>query len=664
MRTMAAAAWLGWAEGLAVQPDLSVSDWAAEHRILVPPDPEPGPWRNDRTPYLTGIMDVCSPEHPAKHITGMMGVQIGKTSFALNVAGWAVYTGGHSIVIGVPAEADAKEWSARLMSMLSASGSANSQLFESRGPKKAGQMSTRMLYRANGTQIKFGWAGSPRTFAMTQASIVIGDEVDRWTVRKKEGAPEDLLANRATTAGRPKIILISSPVVESVSRIYAKFREGDQRLFFVPCPHCGHYQTLEWDRMVWPRRPDYQETAGQHLARCSEIAMRCVACDQMIQERTKGQFLTSGIWLATQGREDFATRGFAGGDLQAMAPIFSEMGRAVYVSFQLSSLYAPWGWKGASWPDLAMAWERAKGDTEKYKAFVTTRLARPWKDNAQRPEAETIAEMRRLDYQEGTVPTGAAVLTVAVDVQPDRLEYEVLGHGRQGATWSVEYDVIYGNIMMAEPWEKLRAVLYRTWPTEGGATLGVSAMAVDTGFMPERAYAFALREARPHVSSGGYQLDHQRTVVLMKGATRGWTREIESYSPYESAQKRGGLYIFHAGTSFLKARLYEHLRAEPGAVGQCWFPRNRELPYFHGLVAEECLQERGKMVWTKVGAARNEPLDCRVYNMAAGHMLRLHAWTDARWEKEISKTIRTQHATKPPTRERFQVAAAMDTDGY
>lgn len=639
--TASSVAYRAWAEGMDLPPDLSVSDWAGEHRVLAAPDPEPGPWRNDRTPYLTGIMETCSPEHPARYITGMMGVQVGKTSFALNVVGWAVYTGGHSIVIGAPAESDAKEWSARLMAMLASSGGPESRMFEARS-KKAGNLSTRMLYRGNGTQIKFGWSGAPRTFAMTQASIVIGDEIDRWGSSKNEGSPEDLLVNRATNSARAKIIFISSPVVESVSRIYPRYRAGDQRMYFVPCPHCNRFQTLDWDRMKWPKRPDHEETAGQSLARCSEIGMYCVACEKVIPENTKGRFLADGCWLATQGREDFAARGFDSGDLKAMAPIFSEMGRAVYASFHLSSLYAPWGWKGASWANLAMDYERARGVTEKHKAFVTTRLAIPWKDNAQRPEAEALAEMRE-DYPAGVVPSGAAIVTVAVDVQGDRLEYEALAHGPQGETWSIEYDVIPGNTMTQGPWDELRRVLYREWPTAGGATIPTHAMGIDTGHLPDRVYAFALDESRPAVNQAGYRINHPRTVVLVKGATRGWNRAVESYSPYESALKRGGLYIFHLGTSFLKVRLYEQLRANSGH-GRCHWPASYEMAYFGGLSAEELVVERGKSLFRKVGNARNEPLDLRVYNMGLADMLMLHHWDSAQWDRALARTIKTDAA--------------------
>ena len=78
---------LAWSRGLAPPPALTVSDWAAQHRIVTSPSPEPGAWRNERTPYLVGIMDTLSPSHPAREIDFCKGTQIGGTEAAVNVEG-------------------------------------------------------------------------------------------------------------------------------------------------------------------------------------------------------------------------------------------------------------------------------------------------------------------------------------------------------------------------------------------------------------------------------------------------------------------------------------------------------------------------------------------------------------------------------------------------
>ncbi|MDP1108797.1 phage terminase large subunit family protein, partial [Klebsiella pneumoniae] len=38
----------------------------------------------------------------------------------------------------------------------------------------------------------------------------------------------------------------STPTVKGESRIEKSYANSDQRKYFVPCPHCGEYQVLEW----------------------------------------------------------------------------------------------------------------------------------------------------------------------------------------------------------------------------------------------------------------------------------------------------------------------------------------------------------------------------------------------------------------------------------
>ena len=61
-------------------PQLTVSEWAEQHRILGSrASSEPGPWRTSRTPYLRDVMDALSAVHPARRIVFMKGPQVGAT---------------------------------------------------------------------------------------------------------------------------------------------------------------------------------------------------------------------------------------------------------------------------------------------------------------------------------------------------------------------------------------------------------------------------------------------------------------------------------------------------------------------------------------------------------------------------------------------------------
>ena len=77
-------------EGLRPDPDLTVSEWADQYRMLSnKASAEPGPWRMDRTPYLREIMD-CMSSSTVQKVVFMAGAQLGKTEGINNVVGYMI----------------------------------------------------------------------------------------------------------------------------------------------------------------------------------------------------------------------------------------------------------------------------------------------------------------------------------------------------------------------------------------------------------------------------------------------------------------------------------------------------------------------------------------------------------------------------------------------
>ena len=69
-----------WRRGMRPDPDLTVSEWADQHRWLSSrASAEPGRYRTARTPYLREIMDALSPRHPAQRISFMKAAKVGAT---------------------------------------------------------------------------------------------------------------------------------------------------------------------------------------------------------------------------------------------------------------------------------------------------------------------------------------------------------------------------------------------------------------------------------------------------------------------------------------------------------------------------------------------------------------------------------------------------------
>ena len=70
--------------------DMAVSEWAEQYRVLSSlTSAEPGPWSNDRTPYLVGIMDeFLNPE--TEEIDFCKPTQCGGTEAELNMLGYII----------------------------------------------------------------------------------------------------------------------------------------------------------------------------------------------------------------------------------------------------------------------------------------------------------------------------------------------------------------------------------------------------------------------------------------------------------------------------------------------------------------------------------------------------------------------------------------------
>lgn len=146
----------------------------------------------------------------------------------------------------------------------------------------------KILYkRFPGGHITMAGSNSPSSLASRPVRLVLCDEVDRYPASSgSEGDPVNLARKRATTFWNRKIILTSTPTIKDISRIEAAYEQSDQRRYYVPCPCCGHYQTLKWPQLKWTE--DKTDTAYYV----------CEINGGVIKETSKPAMLLSGRWQA------------------------------------------------------------------------------------------------------------------------------------------------------------------------------------------------------------------------------------------------------------------------------------------------------------------------------------------------------------------------------
>ena len=74
-----------FADGLRPDPDLSVTEWADQWRMLPKKSSsEPGKYRSSRTPYVREIMDALSPSSGIQDVVVMKATQLGFTEVGNN----------------------------------------------------------------------------------------------------------------------------------------------------------------------------------------------------------------------------------------------------------------------------------------------------------------------------------------------------------------------------------------------------------------------------------------------------------------------------------------------------------------------------------------------------------------------------------------------------
>ncbi len=585
-------------EGLRPDPILTIAEWAEKHRWLSKEaSNEPGKWKGAKVPFMREVMECLSLTSPIKEVAFMKATQVAGTEVGNNFVAYAIDLGLGSIMIVNKTEALSKDYAKfRLRTMIRDCPRLNEKV-----PSVSRRDGKNTLLRVEyqGGHAALAYAETPATLRSMPMRYVFGDEIDAWPDDPGgEGDPLELAEARTSTFSRSKLFWCSTPTIEGQSKIAKKFEDGDRCYYHVPCPDCDHFQKLVWGNLKYERDDNKNLIDGT-------VRYSCCECGSLIEEWQKTEMLAEGKWVPTRKSPDPKMR-----------------------SFHLSSLYAPVGWR--KWADLVRRYIRALSDPKRMKSFVNLCLGETWKEIGDAPDWERLYN-RREHYEIGTVPNGVVFLTMGVDVQGDRIEYEVVGWGKDRESWSIEYGVIECNPTQKDWWHELDKVRQREWVTESGVGLRIRKTGIDTGYQAHHMYTYS--RTRPG-------------VVCVKGKDNlpniiGPGSRVDINIKGKRVVKRGAV-LHMVGTNLTKGETYSFLRLEPPAKGPmppgyCHFPQHEE-EYFKMLTAEQIVTEKNKKgykvrIWKKT-RDRNEALDCRVYARAMATLIGIDRWDDARWKRE------------------------------
>jgi phage terminase large subunit GpA-like protein len=583
------ALWAGVYAGLATMappPALTISQWADQTIVLSREEAsEPGPWRTARAPYLREMMD-CLNDPNIESAVYMVGSQLGKTACLKNVAFYFAHNDPSPCLIVMPTKDQVSQFSTeRIATGIDASPKLKA-IFGSQKSRAAGN--TVLNKSFPGGYFAMVGANVPRDLASRSCRIVLASEVDGMNASVGvEGDPIALMTARATNFWNRKLVFESTPTNKGESVIERLEASGDQRRYFVPCPQCGEFQTLEFDQLKWPGR----DRTGE-LQKVSDCYYVCIHNGCVITEAEKPAMLRKGQWCKTN-----------------LNPVDAKC-----ASFQLSTMYSPW----FKWPEMAQQYLKAGKNDKLLKVFTNTRLGLTYEVTGETADDESLLK-RRIVYP-ARVPAGVLVLTCGVDVQGNRLEYEIVGWGLNEQSWSIDYGILRGDPAMPPLWQELdERVLKPRYRHTSGTQMRIASAFVDSsdGNHTKRIYWFC----RPR---------QVRRIYACKGVPGPGQTLIR---PRAQRTHRGNVDLRLVGVDTAKESLYSNLREDNGGTGYCFFPSayvdefgvKHPLPvydeeHFKQLTAEQLVSTTEGMTtvkkWEKK-RPRNEALDCRVYAMAA-----------------------------------------------
>ena len=583
----------------------TVSEWADKNRVLVSESSaEPGRWRTDRAPYQREIMDSFT-QPGIWQIVIMASAQVGKSEIELNMMGCAIDNDPGPMLYIQPTDNVADDYSKRrIQPMIDACPRLRRKVYKQRSRDTTNTITMKTF---PGGSLAIIGANSPADLSSKPVRYIFMDETDRFPPSAgTEGDPQELAERRTETfRHNRKIVKTSTPTIKGHSKIETDYMNGTQEEWRTECPHCHTFSFIKFENIKFEKETVKNEQ-GEEDYKVLSVGWECPVCKRVIPEHEAKRLPAK--WVSNNpGALDNGIR-----------------------SFRLNAFMSPW----SSWKDIVWKFLKAKKDPDKLKVFHNTVLGETWEVHIKNGLEYEL--YKRREYYDAEVPTGVLVLTMGVDTQDNRLEYEVVGWDREGQSWGISRGIIPGRADAPGVWEEIDQLLDREWQLKNGMQMKILATFVDSG---------------GHFTQDVYR-ECARRQTKRVWAIKGEPGEGKEYC--HPMKRSGDTVKFMIGVDDGKGGImYEAGVKEPGPSYMHFLIDYRagyDREYFKGLISERMIIKRrnGQSVvtWEKF-YERNEPLDCRNYARAA---YRYFHWPFNRIERalkgEEEEKIITQEADK------------------
>lgn len=567
-----------FSKSLKTIPKTPVSEWADSYRMLAQGAAEPGRWHTSRAPYQKDIMDAFTAKGVHRVIVKSCS-QVGKSDIMNNVIGRFAHLDPCTMMMIQPTLADGEDFSkSRIQPMIEAT-KVLKRIF--RESKSRSSSNTIMSKYFTGGRLIIAGANAPSGLASRPIRILLCDEVDRFPDSAgAEGDPVDLAAKRTTTYWNRLIGLFSTPTIKDASRIDDEYMTGTQEEWQHQCPNCKEWHLLAHRQMVTDHETSHRQNKKHVFVK--SVHWVCPDCGFKFSE---SEMRNAPQKFISQNPDAFRT------DTR---------------SYFVNCWTSPW----LTWDRVMKEWLEAEGDPEREKVVYNTRFGESYERKGEFEGPEMFLERR--ERYEAELPDGVLLLTAAVDVQDNRLEYEVCGWGEGEECWGIVKGIILGVPDTPAPWRQLDMQLERRYYFKNGVSLVVARTFIDSGgHYTNEVYRYCLTH-------------FARQRIAIKGSSTPGVPVLHKYAK-QSLGRKLTVPVILLGTDSGKQYVMDRLSIEVPGPKYFHFPDAEEAGYdeiyFKGLISEQRVprKKNGRIVWQWEVIARdkrNEPLDLRVYNLA------------------------------------------------
>jgi len=575
------------------------------------------------------------PDHPARIITVMKGAQIGFSTGVIESAiGWTIAENPCNVLFLTGHSELAEEAVAKIDAMIDGCGIRHLIKPTALRNRKSKTGDTNTKKEFAGGSLVAGSAGNHKLLRQRSVRVAFVDDFDAAKGDSKEsGSTRKMIEQRlAAYYDEMKLYYISTPEIRP-SNIEDVYLLGDQRKYHISCPHCGVYIPLTWSVPI----EDSKEMAGitwkldatDKLIRGS-VGYICQKCGNFFNDKNKYELNLAGKWIPT-----------------------ADPSQPGHYSYHISSLYAPVGMY--DWEHYVREYLEANPANQPRKeilhqTFVNLCLGETYEPSGEDIKATELQKNIR-NYDIGIVPEKLSradgngdiiLITLGCDLNGKeddaRLDYEVVAHSENGATYSVMHGSI-GTFVPREGgrgedrerwtyqygrersvWKELESILSVKYETDTGRRMAIFISGVDCGYQTIHAYQY--------IDNSNFH------VIGLKG------KDADKYTPigrdartFKLSKEKNNLYLVESNIA--KDLLSECMRlrwddniseVQPSGFMNFPTPANGLYlynNYFSHFEAEHKIRDaHNNYRWLKKSDVhQNHLYDCRIYAMVCRDIL-------------------------------------------